>query len=175
MSKTEYISLAPVVPLPLPWSFPEALHHPTFRPTLFPVSFSNEWPILSHASDFSDIFQTSSIWPQCAMYPRPDISSTALVQSWTSPGTSSPAQLSAICRSLCSSCWVALGRTHVAAADLGLYSQEAPEPAYPVYTFRPWQSTTQPPAQATLSRGRLSGHQSPTEVSPAAWGGPLHG
>lgn len=48
---------------------------------------------------------------------------------------------------------------------------EAPKPVHPMHSFRPHKSTTQPPKQATHSRGRLSGHQYPTKVSPALWVG----
>ena len=43
-------------------------------------------------------------------------------------------------------------------------SQEVPEPAHPVDSFRPHQYH-QPPPKATHSRDRLSGHQNPVEVS----------
>lgn len=56
---------------------------------------------------------------------------------------------------------------------LACTSQKAPELVHPMDSFRP-QSTTQPLPQATHSRGELSRHQSPAELSPALWHEPLH-
>ena len=70
--------------------------------------------------------------------------------SWT--------QVAIICRSFCSSCWVVPGRTQ-AGADPSLYFQEAPEPGYKIYSFRPCRSTTQPPPKTTWGRDHT--HQVP--------------
>ena len=57
-------------------------------------------------------------------------------------------------------------------ADLGLYVLEVPETAHPVDSYRPHQSTTtQPPPQATHSRGRLIRHCSPAD--PPQWSHPV--
>ena len=62
----------------------------------FPMTFPHKWPILSHASDFPQISQISSIQPWHALYlslscPRP---STSTNQAWFTacplPGTSKP-------------------------------------------------------------------------------------
>lgn len=83
------------------------------------------------------------------------------------------AQESFICISLCSLCQVAPGKAQ-GTADLGLHLQEGPTTSAPtiVESFKPSQSTIHPPPQVTHSRGRLRGHQSPSEVSAALWGGP---
>ena len=48
---------------------------------------------------------------------------------------------------------------------LACTTPETPEPAHPVDSYRPYQSTiTKPPPQVTHSRDRLRGHQSPAEV-----------
>ena len=130
---------------------------------------------LAHASDFPKSLKQAasglSVPHNSQATPGPMLAaaglSSQLGPSWI---PLSPASVSGICRSHCSSCWVAPDRTW-AAADLGLHLPwEAPKPVQPVDSFRPHQSiTTQPPPQATQSRGRLRGHQSPAEVSPAMW------
>ena len=95
-------------------------------PNLFPVDFPHEWPILAHTSDFPKISQTSSIWPQHAPYlspsgPSPGTNGSQLwfatCLSWAPP---SSAQVAAICKLLCSSFWVAPGKTQEA-VDFGQY------------------------------------------------------
>ena len=55
-------------------------------------------------------------------------------------------------------------------ADFGLHLFKGPRASTPSGQL---QITTQTSSQTTHSRDRPSGHQSPTEVRPALWGGPL--
>ena len=107
------------------------------------------------------------------MAPGPALAATSLGWqcsfSWAPP---SPEQVAAIYRSLCSSFQVAPAEYRWQ-LDLACISQEAPGPVHLVDSFRTCRSTTQPP-QGTQSRGWLSRHWSPNEVSLAAWNWPLH-
>ncbi|KAF6130891.1 hypothetical protein HJG60_007848 [Phyllostomus discolor] len=145
----------------------------TDPPRLFPLSFLYHWPALAHASDFPKISQTSSIWPQPALYFLLSGLMPALAASgcgsqlgffWAPPR---PAQVAAICRLFCSSSWLVQAE-HRWQLTLACTSWEAPELVYPVECFI---SCEAPPATSSMaySRGRLSRHQSLAEVRPTSW------
>ena len=123
--------------------------------------------LMLHFPKFS---QTSNIWPlhvPCLLPSdhTPGINSSLgsqLEHSWAPPNL---AQGVATYRLLCSfSRWP--WTEHRWRLTLACISQEVPEPAHPVDSYRPCRSTTtQPPPQMTHSRGRLRGHQSPAELS----------
>ena len=97
--------LVPYLRLPQPDS--QGLPHPSDSlrpgltqlsgpPKLFPGAFPYKWPVLAHVSDFPKISQTSSIWPQQALYfslsgPRPNTSgSQPWFKAWPHMSTSKP-------------------------------------------------------------------------------------
>ena len=118
---------------PSTWLTPFSLPPPSLGPPkLFPVAFPYECPVLAHALDFRKIFQEGSRLLHsfhrgqqlASVYSAPLAKAVVaaglgsqLGLAWAPP---CPAHVAAIHRSLCSLCWVAPGRTQVA-ADLGLH------------------------------------------------------
>ena len=141
---------------------------------LFSVFFPYEWLVLAHASDFPKIFQISSIWPMCLYFttsgPSPSTGRASfgsqLGLAWAPP---SPAQLAAICRSLCISGRVTLRRTKVV-ADLGLHYPGGPRVRTPSGQLQTMSKNHPVTSTIDTLKGSLSGYQSSTEVSPAPWG-----
>ena len=114
-----------------PWKSPETLPHPT--------SFPYEWLLLAVASQLSKSYQTRNNWPLSPRYGTS--SSQPRFSAWLRLGVSKPSSSSSHLRLLYSSGRVALGKTQVG-ADLGLHHPGTPEPAHPVDSCKPHQSTT---------------------------------
>ena len=111
--------------------------HPTQLsgpPKLFPAAFSYGWPVVGIVSEYPKICQKSSTWPQHALYhvaPGLALAAASLgLQLGLTRTPPSPAQVAAVCRSLCSSSRLALGRTKQV-AELDLYLPEGPRASVP--------------------------------------------
>ena len=103
--------------------------------------------------------------------PRPGItSSQPWFAAWPLLGTSKPSTSTADCF-VAHAMWPQ--SEYKQRVTLDCTSQKAPDTTIPGRQLQITLSTTQPRPEVTHSRGRLSGHHSPTKLSPASWGGPL--
>lgn len=122
--------------------------HPTQLADLlkvFPVAFPCERPVLAHTSDFPNISQTSSTWPQRAVpLAKWQPAVFCSLASSGHPQAQRKYQLSA-------DGFVTLWpwAEHRQGLVLACTSQKVPEPVHPVDSFRPRRSTKQPPPQGT--------------------------
>ena len=158
------------------WPHPTQLSGPT---KLFPVAFPYKWLVLTNASDFPKFSQTSSMWPQWALYlllwcPRPSTrSSGPSFTAWPCLGTY---KLSTSSNHLQIALQLMMG---------GLRQHTGGGWPWPSPHRRPQSQCTQwtasdhikapPPTISTSDTLKEKIWWAPEPVqSPAVWGGPLH-
>ena len=121
----------------LPWTSPDTLPYPTYRPTW--AAFPYEHLVLANASQLPKSYQKRKSWPQWAPGTGTSISQPRFT-AWFLLENSKPSTSSSHLRWLYSLGRVAPGKTQMG-ADLGLYHLGTPGPMHPVDSYKSRQGT----------------------------------